>query len=110
MIPLNRGERPAPVEQIQARVAAEFDISPAELLGSSRAASPVRARQVAIFLTRELTDLSLPQIGRLFGGRDHSTILSSVRRIEAGVAEDSTFAGRVAELRVSLHNPTRKTS
>ncbi len=110
VIPLNRGERPAPVEQIQARVAAEFDISPAELLGSSRAARPVRARQVAIFLTRELTDLSLPQIGRLFGGRDHSTILSSVRRIEAGVAEDSTFAGRVAELRVSLHNPTRKTS
>ena len=48
----------------------------AELIGSSRAATPLRARQVAIYLTRELTDLSLPQIGRLYGGRDHSTVLN----------------------------------
>jgi chromosomal replication initiator protein len=109
VIPLTpRNDRSAPVEQIQQRVAADFGISRAELVGSTRSATPVRARQVAIFLTRELTDLSLPQIGRLYGGRDHSTVLSSVRRIEAGVAEDPTLAGRVAELRAAIHRPTTK--
>ena len=53
---------------------------------------------MAIFLTRELTDLSLPQIGRLYGGRDHSTVLNSLRRVEAGLAEDPELAERVQEL------------
>ncbi len=61
-----------PVEEIQQHVATAFGISRAELIGSSRAAVPLRARQVAILLTRESTGLSLPQIGRLYGGRDHS--------------------------------------
>jgi chromosomal replication initiator protein len=108
VIPLGpRSNTPTPVEQIQQQVAADFGVSPAELVGSTRSASPLRARQVAIFLTRELTDLSLPQIGRLYGGRDHSTVLNSVRRIEAGVAEDPTLAGRVAALRAAIHNPTQ---
>ncbi|HJX33048.1 MAG TPA: chromosomal replication initiator protein DnaA [Solirubrobacterales bacterium] len=102
----SRSSRPTPVEEIQQRVAVDFGISRAELVGSTRAATPVRARQVAIFLTRELTDLSLPQIGRLYGGRDHSTVLNSVRRVEAGVAEDPTLAGRVDKLRSAIHNPT----
>ena len=76
---------PTTVEEIQQRVAAAFGISRAELVGSSRAATPLRARQVAILLTRELTDLSLPQIGRLYGGRDHSTVLNSLRRAEAAL-------------------------
>ncbi len=100
---VSRSSRTTPVEQIQQRVSASFDVSPAELLGSSRAATPLRARQVAIYLTRELTDLSLPQIGRLFGGRDHSTVLNSIRRIEARLAEDDAFAARVNELRAAIH-------
>jgi chromosomal replication initiator protein len=94
-----------PVEEIQQRVASAFGISRAELVGSTRAATPLRARQVAIFLTRELTDLSLPQIGRLYGGRDHSTVLNSVRRVEAGLAEDPRLSERVAELRSAIHKP-----
>jgi chromosomal replication initiator protein len=94
-----------PVEEIQQRVATDFGISRAELVGSTRAATPLRARQVAIFLTRELTDLSLPQIGRLYGGRDHSTVLNSLRRVEAGLAEDPALADRVSELRTAIHNP-----
>ena len=100
---VSRSSRPTPVEQIQQKVAADFGVSRAELVGSTRAATPVRARQVAIYLTRELTDLSLPQIGRLYGGRDHSTVLNSVRRIEAGVAEDTALAGRVDGLRTAIH-------
>ncbi len=93
-----------PVEEIQTRVSAAFGISRAELVGSTRAAAPMRARQVAIYLTRELTDLSLPQIGRLYGGRDHSTVLNSIRRIEARCDEDTQLATRMEELRAAIHS------
>jgi chromosomal replication initiator protein len=105
VIPRGRSAQATSVEEIQQRVAEAFGISRAELVGSSRAATPLRARQVAIFLTRELTDLSLPQIGRLYGGRDHSTVLNSLRRVEAGIADDADLAGRVRDLRVAIHNP-----
>ncbi len=110
VIPLSQPQRSAPITQIQQRVADAYQISREELVGASRSATNVRARGVAIFLTRELTDLSLPQIGRLYGGRDHSTIINSLRRIEAGVAEDSGFAGRVAELRAAVHNQANENS
>lgn len=106
VIPRSRPAQTTSVEEIQQRVAEGFGVSRAELVGSSRAATPLRARQVAIFLTRELTDLSLPQIGRLYGGRDHSTVLNSLRRVESGLVEDSEFADRVQELRGAIHNPT----
>jgi chromosomal replication initiator protein len=107
VIPRGRSAQATSVEEIQQRVAEGFGISRAELVGTSRAATPLRARQVAIFLTRELTDLSLPQIGRLYGGRDHSTILNSLRRIEAGLGEDSKLAERVDDLRRAIHNPAQ---
>ena len=102
----NRGQQaePTTVEEIQQRVAAAFGISRAELVGTSRASTPLRARQVAILLTREATDLSLPQIGRLYGGRDHSTILNSLRRVEATLSNDAQFARQVGELRASIHS------
>jgi len=100
-----RSSRPTSVEEIQQRVAERFGISRAELVGTSRAATPLRARQVAIFLTRDLTDLSLPQIGRLYGGRDHTTVLNSLRRIEASLDEDADLAEKIRELRGAIHNP-----
>jgi chromosomal replication initiator protein len=107
VLPRSRPAQPTSVEEIQQQVAERFGISRAELVGSSRAATPLRARQVAIFLTRELTDLSLPQIGRLYGGRDHSTVINSLRRVEAGLADDSELAERVQELRGAIHNPVQ---
>ena len=98
-------EQPTTVEEIQQQVATAFGISRAELVGSSRAATPLQARQVAILLTREATDLSLPQIGRLYGGRDHSTVLNSLRRAEATLAGDADLSRRVGELRSSIHSP-----
>jgi chromosomal replication initiator protein len=100
---VSRGRKATPVEEIQERVAESFGISRTELVGSTRAATPVRARQVAIYLTRELTDLSLPQIGRLYGGRDHSTVLNSIRRVEARSAEDRDLATRIDKLRALIH-------
>src|SRR6185312_13913331 len=106
VVPLRRAAQPTSVEEIQQRVAERYGISRAELVGSSRAATPLRARQVAIFLTRELTDLSLPQIGRLYGGRDHSTVLNSLRRVEASLGEDEDLCERVRELRRAIHSPS----
>lgn len=100
----SRGDESTSVEEIQRRVSAAFGISRAELVGSTRSAAPLRARQVAIYLTRELTDLSLPQIGRLYGGRDHSTVLNSIRRAEARLGEDGALAERVDKLRAAIHN------
>ena len=100
-----RSAQAGSVEEIQQQVAERFGISRAELIGSSRAATPLRARQVAIYLTREMTDLSLPQIGRLYGGRDHTTVLNSLRRIEASLGEDEALNQKVAELRTAIHNP-----
>ncbi len=104
LIPKAAERSETPVEEIQQQVASCFGISRAELIGSSRAAAPLRARQVAILLTREQTGLSLPQIGRLYGGRDHSTVLNALRRIEVGISEDPNLADRVEKLRTEIHS------
>jgi chromosomal replication initiator protein len=104
----SRGGAADPVEEIQAAVAGEFGISTAELIGPSRAALPVRARHVAILLTRERTKLSLPEIGHRFGGRDHSTVLNSIRRAEAAIGEDGDLLLRVNSLRGTIHNPSER--
>ncbi len=101
-------QAPAPrsdVEEIQHQVARAFGISREELIGPGRAATPLRARQVAIFLTRELTELSLPQIGRLYGGRDHSTVLNSIRRVEAAAGSSEEVRERLDQIRSSIHRP-----
>ncbi|HVO53742.1 MAG TPA: chromosomal replication initiator protein DnaA [Solirubrobacterales bacterium] len=105
VVPRARSAEATSVEEIQQQVAQRFGISRAELVGSSRAATPLRARQVAIYLTREVTDLSLPQIGRLYGGRDHSTVINSLRRLEASLEQDEELSQRVAELRTAIHSP-----
>jgi chromosomal replication initiator protein len=104
LIPRSPTRSEAPVEEIQQHVASSFGISRAELVGSSRAAGPLRARQVAILLTREKTGLSLPQIGHLYGGRDHSTVLNALRRIEVGMSEDPALVERVEQLRAEIHS------
>jgi chromosomal replication initiator protein len=52
-----------------------------------------------------MTDLSLPQIGRLYGGRDHSTVMNSLRRVEASIGEDEALSTRVDELRTAINSP-----
>jgi chromosomal replication initiator protein len=103
VVPRQAPARRSDVEEIQHQVSRAFGISREELVGPGRTATPVQARQVAIFLTRELTDLSLPQIGRLYGGRDHSTIINSIRRVEAGAAADERLDQRLKSIRASIH-------
>jgi len=72
-------------------VADFYKIKVADMYSKKRPASIAKPRQIAMYLAKELTQKSLPEIGELFGGRDHTTVLHAVRRIEALRAEDSAL-------------------
>lgn len=97
------GYAPA-VDDLQQLTATKHGITPADLCGPSRSARIVRARQIAMLLTRELTSLSLPEIGRRFGGRDHSTVHSALRRAESRAQTDPDFAADLNTLRDKAHS------
>ena len=84
-------------------VARQYNVSRSDLLSSRRTANVVRPRQVAMYLAKTLTLRSLPEIGRRFGGRDHTTVLHAVRKIEALVGQGyrAVRRGRVAEAAVA---------
>ena len=63
-------------------MSAHFDLKPIDLVSARRARAVARPRQIAMYLAKRLTTRSLPEIGRKFGGRDHSTVIHAVRRIE----------------------------
>ncbi|MGH6789758.1 MAG: chromosomal replication initiator protein DnaA [Pseudolabrys sp.] len=77
------------IEDIQRVVARQYNVSRSDLLSSRRTAHVVRPRQVAMYLAKTLTLRSLPEIGRRFGGRDHTTVLHAVRKIEALLQSDT---------------------
>jgi chromosomal replication initiator protein len=83
---------------IMAQTAAYFSLSMEDLCGSSRSRVLVNARQIAMYLCRELTDLSLPKIGQLFGGRDHTTVIHADRKIRTLMAERRSTYNQVTEL------------
>ena len=83
-----REPRKVKIEDIQKLVATHYNVSRADILSSRRSAGVVKPRQVAMYLSKILTLRSLPEIGRRFGGRDHTTVLHAVRKIEAAVGAD----------------------
>src|SRR5436190_8221700 len=87
------------IEEIQRIVARQYNVSRADLLSSRRTANVVRPRQIAMFLAKTLTLRSLPEIGRRFGGRDHTTVLHAVRKIESLVGNDNTLAEEIDVLK-----------
>jgi len=111
-------ERQGPwsVNEIQAAACEHFGLSDEELLSVSRTPRITWARQVAMYLTRELTDESLPAIGRHFGGRDHTTVLHACRRTNARIASDELSREAVEKLwsqlcpdrhKPQVHSPDR---
>jgi chromosomal replication initiator protein len=90
------------IEDIQRVVARQYNVSRSDLLSSRRTANVVRPRQVAMYLAKTLTLRSLPEIGRRFGGRDHTTVLHAVRKIEALVARDVALSEEVESLKRQL--------
>ncbi|MDR0631264.1 MAG: chromosomal replication initiator protein DnaA [Holosporales bacterium] len=99
---LRSNERFISIEDIQQRVSEFFCIKTSDLLSSRRARSLARPRQVAMFLSKELTEKSLPEIGRKFGGRDHTTVIYAVKKVLEICAQDAEFAHDVETLRSSL--------
>ncbi|MCE5321870.1 chromosomal replication initiator protein DnaA [bacterium] len=95
------GEEAAQVidaQKVQLEVAKKFNVELSDLKGKCRSADIVVPRQIAMYLIRELTNYSLPSIGKAFGGRDHSTVLHACKKIEEKMAEDKGFNSMVAEL------------
>jgi chromosomal replication initiator protein len=90
------------IEDIQRIVARQYNVSRADLLSSRRTANIVRPRQVAMYLAKTLTLRSLPEIGRRFGGRDHTTVLHAVRKIEHLVGNDTMLADEIEVLKRQL--------
>jgi len=90
------------IEDIQRVVARQYNVSRADLLSSRRTANVVRPRQVAMYLAKTLTLRSLPEIGRRFGGRDHTTVLHAVRKIENLVNKDVSLAEEIEILKRAL--------
>jgi chromosomal replication initiator protein len=92
------------IEDIQRVVARQYNVSRSDLLSSRRTANVVRPRQVAMYLAKTMTLRSLPEIGRRFGGRDHTTVLHAVRKIEALVGSDTSLAEEVEILKRQLQD------
>src|SRR3546814_606399 len=86
---LRANDRKITIDEIQRRVAEHFRIKPADMVSARRAREVARPRQVAMYLAKRLTPRSLPEIGRRFGGRDHTTVMHAVKRIEELRVEDT---------------------
>ena len=92
---------------IMAQTAAYFSLTMEDLCGASRSRVLVTARQIAMYLCRELTELSLPKIGQLFGGRDHTTVMHADRKIRQLMSERRTIYNQVTELTNRIRNQSR---
>jgi len=99
---LRANDRRVTIEEIQKRVAEHFNIKLADMQSPRRARSVARPRQIAMFLAKQLTTRSLPEIGRKFGGRDHTTVMHAVKKVEELSAADVGFAEDVDLLKRML--------
>ncbi|MGY6632484.1 MAG: chromosomal replication initiator protein DnaA [Alkalilacustris sp.] len=96
---LRVSERRVTIEEIQRKVAEHYNIRLSDMIGPKRVRTLARPRQVAMYLSKELTARSLPDIGRRFGGRDHTTIIHGVRKVEELMANDPQLAEDLRLLR-----------
>lgn len=99
---LRANERYLTIEDIQKRTSEFFSIKLADLLSSKRSQNLTRPRQVAMYLCKALTTKSLPEIGRKFGGRDHTTVIHAVRKVQELCEADTEFAHDLETLQASL--------
>ena len=99
---LKASDRKVTVEEIQRKVSEHFNIRLSDMIGPKRLRTFARPRQMAMYLAKQMTSRSLPEIGRRFGGRDHTTVLHGVKRIEELMVTDSQIADDVELLRRAL--------
>jgi len=96
---LRASDRKLTIEEIQRKVAEHYNIRLSDMIGPKRVRTIARPRQIAMYLAKQLTPRSLPEIGRRFGGRDHTTIMHGVRKIEELMSTDSQLADDLQLLR-----------
>jgi chromosomal replication initiator protein len=99
---LRAHDRRVTIEEIQKRVAEHFNIRVADMHSARRSRTVARPRQIAMYLSKQLTARSLPEIGRKFGGRDHTTVMHAVKKVEELRHGDASFAEDVDLLRRML--------
>ncbi len=99
---LRSHDRRITIDEIQRKVAEHYNIRLTDMHSARRARAVARPRQVAMYLAKQLTARSLPEIGRKFGGRDHTTVMHAVRKIEELSGDDASFAQDVEVLRRAL--------
>jgi hypothetical protein len=90
------------IATIQAAVSAYYRIDPAKMVSAQRSRAYAHPRQIAMYFASELTPKSLPEIGRRFGGRDHTTVLYGIRQVKRRIETDAEVAADVAILRAKL--------
>jgi chromosomal replication initiator protein len=101
---LKAHDRRVTIEEIQKRVSEHFNIRLSDMASPRRARAVARPRQVAMYLAKQLTSRSLPEIGRKFGNRDHTTVMHAVSRVCELIARDAGFADDVELLRRMLES------
>ncbi len=99
---LRASDRKVTIEEIQRKVSEHYNIRLADMIGPKRVRTIARPRQVAMYLAKSMTTRSLPEIGRRFGGRDHTTIMHGIRKVEELKATDSQLSEDLDLLRRSL--------
>lgn len=99
---LRASDRKVTIEEIQRQVCEHYNIRISDILGPRRTRTIARPRQMAMYLAKQLTSRSLPEIGRRFGGRDHTTVMHGVRRIEELKSHDNQIAEDIELLRRAL--------
>ena len=99
---LEQAKNPVSVEQIQRKVAEFYGARPSDMTSKRRNQSAVRPRQVAIYLCRKMTNLSLPEIGQSFGGRNHTTVMHACREIERRAGQSTDFSNELEILSMAV--------
>jgi chromosomal replication initiator protein len=101
---LKAHDRRVTIEEIQRKVAEHWNIRLTDMSSARRARNVARPRQVAMYLAKQLTSRSLPDIGRRFGNRDHTTVMHAVQRVTELMSHDASFADDVELLRRMLES------
>ena len=102
----NNQKKPVTAQRIIEMTAEMFGFEVEQIIGGSRRRPLVDARQVAMYVTRNMTDLSFPDIGKEFGARDHTTVMHACRKIEGRMGERQQIFDRVTELQQRLNAPS----
>jgi chromosomal replication initiator protein len=99
---MGRQRKPITVDQIISHVAKAFNVKPVDLKSRKKHKLFAFPRQVGMYLARELTECSYPEIGVAFGGKDHSTVIYAARKIEKSMAADESLKSRIEGLKQEI--------